>query len=207
MVSRPQPTRSSWLRVRCGAPRRSEVPSRPGPLVRRRPRLSGWLTRGRERGLSGLQAIRPVPLRRSTTPVEPTCPRPGGHIDAVPAFRTAKTSALADFGAHPPLRHLLSYTSRGSLPPTCKAGFRLAGWAFTGRESNPLDRGEGFQLVLTIILPSCSPDASGMRCPAFAWQLFRPTPVVRQKYRGVPPGRIYPCQRLQGRVGDIGGLG
>src|SRR5258707_14311278 len=39
----------------------------------------------------------------------------------------------------------------------------VAGSAFARRESNPLDRGERFQLVLTIIPPSCSPDASAMR--------------------------------------------
>jgi hypothetical protein len=53
------------------------------------------------------------------------------------------------------LRHLLSYASRFALPLTRKARFRLAGSAFTGWESNPLDRGERFQL--TIISPSCSP--------------------------------------------------
>ncbi len=61
------------------------------------------------------------------------------------------------------LRHLLSYASRyrcrrvqSSLP---------ADWlVFAGRESNPLDRYERFQLVLSIILPSCSPDATGQRC-------------------------------------------
>jgi hypothetical protein len=60
------------------------------------------------------------------------------------------------------LRHLLSYASRyrcrhvqSSLP---------ADWlVFAGRESNPLDRYERFQLVLSIILPSCSPDATGYR--------------------------------------------
>src|SRR5215468_3722020 len=46
---------------------------------------------------------------------------------------------------------------------TRKARFRLAGSAFAGRESNPPDRYERFQLVLTIILPSCSPDASAIR--------------------------------------------
>jgi hypothetical protein len=39
----------------------------------------------------------------------------------------------------------------------------VAGSAFARRESNPLDRGERFQHVLTIIPPSCSPDASAMR--------------------------------------------
>jgi hypothetical protein len=37
--------------------------------------FSGLLTRGREWDISGLQAILPVPLLRSRTPVEPTCPR------------------------------------------------------------------------------------------------------------------------------------
>jgi hypothetical protein len=77
---------------------------------------------------------------------------------------------MLDFGANPQLRHLLSYASRVALPHTCKARFRLAGWAFAGWESNPLDRCERFQLVLTIILPSCSPDASAIKRlrPTFA---------------------------------------
>ena len=70
---------------------------------------------------------------------------------------------MADFGANPQLRHPLPYASRVALPHTCKACFRLAGSAFAGRESNPLDRCERFQLVLTIILLSCSPDATGLR--------------------------------------------
>jgi hypothetical protein len=43
------------------------------PLLCRVPN-SGVLARGRDWDLSGLQAIRPVPLLRSRTPVEPTCP-------------------------------------------------------------------------------------------------------------------------------------
>src|SRR6202035_4780623 len=50
---------------------------------------------GREWDLSGLQAILPVPLLRSSTPVEPTCPRHLGHVDAAPALRTTKASAIA----------------------------------------------------------------------------------------------------------------
>jgi hypothetical protein len=49
------------------------------------------------------------------------------------------------------------------LPLTRKARFRLAGWACAGRASNPLDRYERFQLVLTFIPLSCSPDASGFQ--------------------------------------------
>jgi len=39
------------------------------------------------------------------------------HVDAAPAIRTAKASAMADFGANPQLRHLLPYASRVALPP------------------------------------------------------------------------------------------
>jgi hypothetical protein len=88
--------------------------------------------RGREWDLSGLQAIHPVPLLRSRTPVEPACPRHHGHADAAPAMRTAKASAMADFGANPQLRHLLPYASRVALPHTCKARFRLAGSPLPG---------------------------------------------------------------------------
>jgi Transposase IS66 family len=41
----------------------------------------------------------------------------------------------------------------------CKARFRLAGCAFTGRASNPLDRDERFQ-VTSVLLSRTSPDAS-----------------------------------------------
>src|SRR5262249_6929112 len=52
------------------------------------------------------------------------------------------------FGANPRLWHLLSYASCSGLPLTREARFRPA-----ARESNPLDRPERFQLVLTTILP------------------------------------------------------
>jgi hypothetical protein len=58
---------------------------------------------------------------------------------------------------------------QGSLP----AG-RLA---FTGWELNPLDRYERFQFVLTIIPPSCSPDASAIK-------QLRPTFTVATRRAG-----------------------
>ena len=71
---------------------------------------------------------------------------------------------LADFGANP----------RASAPAAIRFTLRVAArmqgllpagrLAFAGRESNPLDRCERFQFVLTIILLSCSPDAPGSRC-------------------------------------------
>ena len=96
---------------------------------------------------------------------------------------------MADFGANPQLRHLLSYASRVALPHTCKARFRLAGWlALAGRESNPLDRYERFQFALTIILLSCSPDANGFR---FAQPILQPWPANGGLQRNqVPAGEL-----------------
>src|SRR3954454_15612914 len=72
---------------------------------------------------------------------------------------------MVDFGANTQLRHLLPYASRVTLPHTRKACFPLAGCASAGKASTPLDRYERFQLVLTIIPLSCSPDATTLhRC-------------------------------------------
>ena len=150
-------------------------PSRPGVLACPAAPTAGFRLRGREWDLSGLQTIRPVPLLRSSTPVEPTCPRHVGHIGAAPALRTAKASATCISG----LAHA------ASAPADLRFAFRVAthaqgslpaGWlAFAGRVSNPLDRCERFQLVLTIILLSCSPDASAIAL----LRLFGLTPSPR----------------------------
>ncbi len=103
-----------------------------------------------------------MPLLRSSTPVEPMCPRHVGHIDAAPALRTAKASATLFRGSLTQLRHKLTYASRFVLPLTRKARFRLAGLAFAERASNPLDRDKRFQFVLTFIPLSCPPDASAI---------------------------------------------
>jgi hypothetical protein len=142
---------------------RLEASSRPGPLVVPvSPNLR--LLRVDANGISQV-------FRRS---IPCLCSVPGprsnrrdlasdGHLDAALVTRTTKASAILHFGANPQLRHLLPYASRVALPHTCKACFRLAGCASTGRELNPLDRYERFQFVLTIILLSCSPDATGYR--------------------------------------------
>jgi len=175
MDSLPQSARSLLLRVRRSAPARSEVPSKPGLCVCRPPEFPASSC-GREWDLSGLQTILPVPLLRSSTPVEPTRPRHLGHIDAAPALRTAKASATCISGL----------THAASAPAALRFAFRVAthaqgslpaGWlAFTGRASNPLDRYERFHLVLTIIPLSCSPDASAIAyCAIHA--TGRPPPV------------------------------
>ena len=97
---------------------------------------------GREWDLPGSQATHPVPLPRSKTPAELTIPCLDGLISAAPASITAKASADGYIKATAGLQHLLStlqewcchHHMQDSLP---------AGWlAFTGRESNPLDRVE-----------------------------------------------------------------
>ena len=124
------------------------------------PQFSGSSLRGHGWVLSGLQAIHPVPLLRSWTPVEPTCPRQSGHVDAAPAIRTTRASALADFEADSRSFGTCSPTLRATIAVTRKVGFRLADWP-TGRELNPLDHDGRFQLVFTTILLPCPPDATG----------------------------------------------
>jgi hypothetical protein len=122
--------------------------SLPGPGFERTGRPTfRLLSFGREWDLSGLQTILPVPLLRSSTPVEPMCPRHLGHIDAAHALRTAKASAIAISG----LIHA------ASAPADLRFAFRVAthaqgslpaGWLdFAGRASNPLDRYQRFQFV------------------------------------------------------------
>src|SRR5947209_14767501 len=83
------------------------------------------------------------------TPAEPTIPRLlDGFVDAVPALPTAKTSALNEFrGSVTRLWHLLPTLQESCCHHPCKARFRLAGLAFTGRASNPLDRCKRFQII------------------------------------------------------------
>ena len=137
-------------------------PSGPGFGLTGRPSFR-LLSCGRQWDLSGLQAILPVPLLRSSTPVEPMCPRHYGHIDAAPATHTAKASAMADFGAHSHSFGTRSPTLRVSC---CHSRARLAsGWlAGLCREgvepSGPLRK---VSARLTIVLLSCSPDANGFR--------------------------------------------
>jgi hypothetical protein len=127
------PRDSSCLVFRCCAPGRLEASSGPGPWFLPAAPISGLLARGRQWDLSGLQAIHPVPLLRSRTPVEPTCPC---HLTVTsmlpPLSGRRRPRAMADFGANPQLRHLLPYASRFTLPLACKACFRLAGSPLPG---------------------------------------------------------------------------
>src|SRR5262249_5507163 len=86
-------------------------------------------------------------LLRSWTPVESACPRHGGHVDAAPAIRTTRASALVDFEANSRSFGTCSPTLRATIAVTRKAGFRLADW--------PLPRGS---CRLLITMERFSPD-------------------------------------------------
>jgi hypothetical protein len=116
--------------------------------------IAGLLSRGRERDLPGSQAVHPVPLPRSRTPAESTVPRLFvGLVDAAPASRTAKASACQLFRGYRAASAPAAYASRMVLPPPMQSSLP-AGWlAFTGRESNPLDRFERFQITFSFPFP------------------------------------------------------
>jgi hypothetical protein len=131
------------------APGRSEGPSGPGSLFNRRPDLP-VCSHADVSGISQVsrQSI-PCLCPALATPAEPTIPRLlVGFVDAVPALPTAKTSALNEFrGSVTRLWHLLPTLQESCCHHPCKARFRLAGLAFTGRASNPLDRCKRFQII------------------------------------------------------------
>ena len=112
--------------------------------------IAGLLSRGRERDLPGFQAVHPVPLPRSRTPAESTIPRLfAGLVDAAPASQTAKASACQLFRGYCAASAPAAYASRMVLPPPMQSSLP-AGWpAFAGRESNPLDRFERFQITFS----------------------------------------------------------
>src|SRR3989442_920618 len=128
---------------------RRRAPFRAGVIVQPATRSAGLLARGRERDLPGFQAIHPVPLPRSCDPGRTDDPSPhDGFVDAVPALPTAKTSALNEFrGSVTRLWYPLPPLQESCCHHPCKARFRLAGLAFTGRASNPLDRCKRFQII------------------------------------------------------------
>ena len=131
------------------APGRSEGPSGPGSLFNRRPDLPVCS----HVDVSGISQVSRQSIPRLcpalATPAEPTIPRLlDGFVDAVPALPTAKTSALNEFrGSVTRLWHPLPTLRESCCHYPCKARFRLAGLAFTGRASNPLDRCKRFQII------------------------------------------------------------
>ena len=141
----PVPRVPVGIRVRIGRSRR-----RAGPATGRGLDLcwqspSSVVARGREQDLPGSQAIHSVTLRRSTTPDDPLRLTNSGASGAAPTRLTMKASSIPISRLPPPLHHLLSTLHDGRCRAPRKTRFRLAGCAFAGRESNPLDRYERFQ--------------------------------------------------------------
>jgi hypothetical protein len=76
-----------------------------------------------------------------------------GLVDAAPASQTAKASACQLFRGYRAASAPAAYASRMVLPPPLQSSLP-AGWlASTGRESNPLDRFERFQITFSFPLP------------------------------------------------------
>ena len=72
-----------------------------------------------------------------------------GFIDAAPTRTTVKASASWLFRGYRGASALAAYASRMVLPPPMQSSLP-AGWlAFTGRESNPLDRYKRFQITFS----------------------------------------------------------
>ena len=149
-ASLPGSARSSSLRVsQLALPVGRRGPSGPGSLFNRRPDLP-VCSHADVSGISQVsrQSI-PCLCPALATPADPTIPRLlDGFVDAVPALPTAKTSAVNEFrGSVTRLWHPLPTLQESCCHHPCKARFRLAGLAFTGRASNPLDRCKRFQVV------------------------------------------------------------
>ena len=118
-----------------------------------------------------------------------------------------------NFGLRYPLPTLHEWRHRRP----CKARFRLAGCAFAGRESNPLERIERFQ-VIAILLSRTSPDASWIHAERLVHRLetFTDPQRAAQKhqrgliwrfYAALKAYRLAPtarrCRQLQARFERI----
>src|SRR5215831_16288732 len=112
---------------------------KPGTIYRPASRIAGVLRRGHKQDLSGFLAIhpclclapRPRPSRQDLTA--------HGLVGAAPGLSKPKAPACnRSRGSHTALASAV-YASREALPLPCKTCFRLAGCAFSGRVSNPLD--------------------------------------------------------------------
>jgi hypothetical protein len=151
-ASLPGSTRSSSVRVsQSCAPRRSEAPSGPGSLFNRRPDLPVCLhvdvngtSQVPRRSIPCLcPALRPRPNRRSLASLTVSSMLP-------PRFPRQRLQRLHEFrGSITRLWHLLPTLHEWRCHPPCKARFRPAGLAFTGRASNHLDRYKRFQIKVS----------------------------------------------------------
>ncbi len=134
-----------WRSRRGGGP-----PSGLGSLVSRAPR-SGVSQVGTHRtsqvSWQSVPYLCPVPRPRPDRQNLATC----GPVDAAPGPNTPKAPAKHDLEAYPGLQYPLPTLHERRCRHPCKARFRLAGCAFAGRESNPLDCDERFQITSVLL--------------------------------------------------------
>ena len=108
----------------------------------------------------------PATLRRSTTPDDPSRLANSGASGAAPRpTQHRRRHRLPDFEAAATLHRPLSTLHDTRYRAPCKTRFRLAGCAFAGRESNPLDRDERFQFMSSPP-PGLIPGAMSVRAHA-----------------------------------------
>src|SRR3954452_5612033 len=159
MDSVPGSTCSSVFVLAAALPERRRTVPGLGLLVSRSAPLRRS-ARGHARDLSGFLTFHPIPLPGSQTPAGPAGPRPWRSCRCCPRAQHAEGSReLGSRGSTPGFGiHCLRFTSGVTATPARLAsGWRAA--AFAGRESNPLERDERFQ-VTSILLPRTSPDAN-----------------------------------------------
>ena len=146
---------------------------------------SSLFAHGQAQDLPGSLAIHPVTLRRSTTPDDPLRLANSGASGAAHTHLTMKASSIYRFRGCATLRHLLSTLHDGRYSTPCKTHFRLAGCAFAGRESNPLDHYERFQRM-----SSSSPGLS-LAQEVFSRPSAHPGQATRTRARR---SSRYPCE-------------
>ena len=160
MVSVPSAMYCSGFVVAEALPVRRSTAARPGEFGQPVLPLSGQFTHGHALDLSGFLAIRPIPLPCSQTPAGAGRTSPFAVLTMLPPVPTLRRLQREhDFEAHPGLLYLLPTLHGRRCRRSCKARFRLAGCASTGRGLNPLDRSERFQAT-SVLLSRTSPDAS-----------------------------------------------
>jgi hypothetical protein len=147
-------------------------------------------------------------------------PRPRPSQQVLASWRTCRCCPRSQ-QTEGPSGHMISRltTRLQHLPPTlheqrhrcpCKAGFRLAGCAFTGRGSNPLDRFERFR-VTSFLLSRPLPDASWVHAERLIHKLdaFTEQQRVAQKrvrsliwrfYADLKAYRLNPTPRRRGQL-------
>jgi len=155
-VSLPGSTLPSSVRVSplaLALPEGRRVPSGPGSMFSRRPdcRLAlTWTWAGSPRfpgsPSCAFASVHDPGRTDDPSPID-------GFIDAAPTQPTVKASASWLCRGYRGASAPAAYASRMVLPPPLQ-DLLPAGWlAFTGRELNPLDRDEGFQIKSSSSLP------------------------------------------------------